>query len=279
MLPSSVLADADGVRSFYENEGWKADEAGVFTDTKAFLDTRELSMHFTRRCITRLGKYFRAGGEYLLDAGSGPIAHPELIDYGNAFERRVCVDLSASALRTARTKLGDRGIYVQGDLTNLPIKSNSMDAVTCNHVIYQIPDASMQAAAFLELWRVLKPGGVGVVVYWWPHAPLAWRIERLVRLFNVHRQSIDEVIKEDAAHLVHKPQSRDWFEAQDWPFDYDYDVFRVVSNEFMRTHVPDDWRGGLILNTLFAMQALVPAYCGKHGIMPALILHKRAEPA
>jgi hypothetical protein len=31
----------------------------------------------------------------------------------------------------------------------------------------------------MELWRVLKPGGVGVIVYWWSEAPLAWRIEKL----------------------------------------------------------------------------------------------------
>lgn len=34
----------------------------------------------------------------------------------------------------------------------------------CYHVIYQLPP-ELQAKAFSEIWRVLKPGGVAVVVY------------------------------------------------------------------------------------------------------------------
>ena len=124
----------------------------------------EVPLSFSRKCIRRLNTHFQRGGRFLLDAGSGPIAHEEYLEFGTNFERRVCVDLSAEALRVARSKLGARGVYLQADLTNLPIQTGSIDAVTCNHVIYQIPE-NQQAAVFKELWRVLKPGGVAVIVY------------------------------------------------------------------------------------------------------------------
>ncbi len=112
---------------------------GVFGDTRAFVDTREVPLAFSRKCIRRLNTHFQRGGRFLLDAGSGPIAHDEYLECGTHFERRVCVDLSAEALQVARSKLGERGVYLQADLTSLPIQTGSVDAVTCNHVIYQIP--------------------------------------------------------------------------------------------------------------------------------------------
>jgi uncharacterized protein YbaR (Trm112 family) len=143
-------SQASATRSFYEKEGWKRASDGVFGDTRAFVDTREVPLSFSRKCIRRLNTHFQRGGRFLLDAGSGPIVHDEYLEFGTHFERRVCVDLSADALRVAHSKLGAHGVYLEADLTNLPIQTESIDAVTCNHVIYQIPE-DQQAAAFKEL--------------------------------------------------------------------------------------------------------------------------------
>jgi SAM-dependent methyltransferase len=277
--PTAGTVDEDpaqSIRDFYQTIGWQQDENGLFTDTKAFVDTRAVSVDFCGKCITRLGKYFRKGGQYLLDAGSGPIPQDELLSYGDRFERRICVDLSVQALSAARSKIGDRGVYLQGDLTNLPIKTGSIDALTCNHVIYQIP-AESQAAAFRELWRVLKPGGVGVIVYWWPETPLAWRIERLVRLFGgKNGKHVQEAPKEvePLPNLYHHPRSLSWFQMQHWPSRYEIDTFRVINNAFLRKYVSDDWRGRALLNALYALQVIAPGYCGKYGVMPAIIIRK-----
>jgi SAM-dependent methyltransferase len=260
-------------RDFYETVGWERDEQGLYTDTKAFLDTRPTSLNFTRQCIRRLNKYFRKGGAYLLDAGSGPIAHDELLSYGERFDKRVCLDLSGPALLEARRKLGDRGIYVQGDLTNLPLKTDSMDAVLCYHVIYQIPPDA-QAQAFRELWRVLKPGGVAVIVYWWEDHKLSWRLERAARsLFGDLREK--QADKADAANdpnINHHPLSRSWFEAQPWPFRYRLDTFRIVDNYFLRNYVPG--RGATFLGGLMALQTLAPGFCGRNGVMPTIVVRK-----
>jgi SAM-dependent methyltransferase len=266
-----ALDPSRSVSAFYESEGWEQDEHGQYKDTKAYVDTRATSLTFTRRCIDRLGRRFKRGGRYILDAGSGAIPHNELLNYGAKFEHRVCVDLSAPALWAAQQKVGERGVYVQGDLTNLPIQSGTMDAVTCNHVIYLIP-AEQQKDAFLELWRVLKPGGVAVIVYWWPYAPLAVRMEKIANRFidpGAAEAALDPFPK-----MYHYYHSRSWFESQDWPFRYEFDIYRIVDNGFLRNYVADDWRGALFLNGLFALQSAAPGFCGRHGVMPAIIIHK-----
>jgi SAM-dependent methyltransferase len=271
-LDSRTHASATG--AFYEEEGWKRDSDGVFGDTRAFVDTRNVPLAFSRKCIRRLGTHFQRGGQYLLDAGSGPIAHEEYLEWGAHFERRVCVDLSAEALKVARSKLGERGVYLQADLTSLPIQSGSVDAVTCNHVIYQIPE-DQQAAVFKELWRVLKPGGIAVIVYWWRDTPLQWRLERLARMV-VRPGASNETDKPStvASTPSHFPHSLQWFETQDWPFRYEIEPFRVIGNPFMRAYVSDDWAGKLFLGGVYALQQIAPSYCGRYGQMPAIILRK-----
>lgn len=260
-------------RNFYEREGWQRDSEGAFGDTKAFVDAREVPIAFSRKCLRRLNKHFDRGGQYLLDAGSGPIAHDELLQFGARFDRRVCVDLSAAALAMARDKLGDRGVFLQADLTNLPLQSETIDAVTCNHVIYQIPPEK-QEAVFNELWRVLTPGGVAVIIYWWRDTPLQWRLERLARMFS--KPGINEVSAPTPTLAApnHFVQSLQWFETRPWHFRYKIEPFRVIGNAFMRSHVSNDWKGKLFLDAIFALQQIAPTYCGRYGQMPVIILRK-----
>jgi len=271
LMPSSA-GGADQVQEFYDDKGWAQSSAGVFGDTETFVDTRRAPFAFTKRCMRRLQRHFRRGGKYLLDAGSGPIPHEELARYGEHFAKRVCVDLSVSALRVARAKLGDRGVYVQGDLTRLPLQDDCMDAVTCNHVIYQIPDPEAQAKAFREIWRVLKPGGIAVVVYWWSHAPLEWRLGKIARLLG--RPTPIRVSAADGPQPVHAPQSVEWFETQRWPFHFRYESYRAITNKFMREHLHDDWRGRVFLDGVFALQTLAPTMCGRDGAIPAILIFK-----
>lgn len=274
----NFLTEANAVHDFYEEEGWSQDEDGQFGDTKVFTDMRPTPLAFTQRCMRRIGTYFARGGHYILDAGSGPIAHPEMLDYSARFEKRVCVDLSARGLGAARAKLGDRGVYLQGDLTRLPLKDNSMDAVTCNHVLYQLP-AESQPAAFRELWRVLRPGGIAVVVYWWPESQLAWRLEKVLKRLPRPRRVQEEQNAASRGPVripSHNPLSVEWFEAQRWPFAYTIESFRAVDNVFMRKYVGDDWVGKTFLSALYAFQQAFPVYSGRHGAMPAIIIRKTA---
>lgn len=48
---------------------------------------------------------------------------------------------------------------VKADICNLPFNDNSYDVILCNHVLEHIPD---DTKAMQELYRVLKPGGMGI---------------------------------------------------------------------------------------------------------------------
>ncbi|AMA48282.1 MULTISPECIES: class I SAM-dependent methyltransferase [Flavobacterium] len=48
---------------------------------------------------------------------------------------------------------------VKADICNLPFEDNSYDIIFCNHVLEHIPD---DTKAMQELYRVLKPGGIGI---------------------------------------------------------------------------------------------------------------------
>ncbi|WP_298392796.1 class I SAM-dependent methyltransferase [Flavobacterium sp.] len=48
---------------------------------------------------------------------------------------------------------------VKADICNLPFEDNHYDLIFCNHVLEHIPD---DTKAMQELYRVLKPGGLGI---------------------------------------------------------------------------------------------------------------------
>jgi predicted SAM-dependent methyltransferase len=48
---------------------------------------------------------------------------------------------------------------VKADICNLPFENNEYDVILCNHVLEHIPD---DTKAMQELFRVLKPGGMGI---------------------------------------------------------------------------------------------------------------------
>ncbi|CAH8283839.1 methyltransferase family protein [Mariniflexile fucanivorans] len=48
---------------------------------------------------------------------------------------------------------------VKADICNLPFPDNTYDVILCNHVLEHIPD---DTKAMQELYRVMKPGGMGV---------------------------------------------------------------------------------------------------------------------
>lgn len=274
LLPEMV-STSSSVIEYYDQFGWEAASDGKSKESVHALDMRDAPYRYTRRCISRLAKYFRNGGAFILDLGSGAIPHQELLSYHAHFQKRVCVDLSITALKQAREKLGDRGEYVVGDAANLPFKDAVFDAVTCNHVVYQIP-ATFQRAAMLEIWRVLKPGGIAVVVYQWPWSGIQGRLARLAQTLRLKGpgEATPLASADVPSRAPDEPQPRGWFERQEWPFKYTYDCFRLVDNGFMKRYVPDGWIGRSFLTLLYLVQCVMPGASGRWGALPVFVLRK-----
>ncbi len=100
-------------------------------------------------------------GEVVLDLGSGAgfdcfLAAKQVGDKG----RVIGVDMTPEMLEKAREnarKAGVRNVEFRlGEIENLPVADNSVDAVISNCVINLAPD---KTRVFAEAYRALKPGG------------------------------------------------------------------------------------------------------------------------
>lgn len=100
-------------------------------------------------------------GNTVLDLGSGAgndcfIARAEAGEDG----RVIGVDFTPEMIMKARTNaeaLGYSNVeFRQGDIEALPVSSDMVDVVVSNCVLNLVPD---KAAAFAQMFRVLKPGG------------------------------------------------------------------------------------------------------------------------
>ncbi|MGA8617570.1 MAG: class I SAM-dependent methyltransferase, partial [Candidatus Sulfotelmatobacter sp.] len=163
------------VKDWYDQFGWQTDKTGLCLDALAFGDLRPVSQEYGHKTQLRPLKYLQQGGKYILDVASGAIPQPEYLEYSEPFEKRICIDLSFVALQQARKKLGSKGIYILGDITNLPLRDDICDAVISLHTIYHVP-ADEQSFALREIYRVLKPGNRALVIYNWGDHSLLMRL-------------------------------------------------------------------------------------------------------
>ena len=158
------------VRQFYDEIGWSQVEDGVYQNAR-YEDLRPVSREYIHRCHLRVNRHLARSGNYLLDAGSGPIQYPEYLTYSEGYRYRVCADMSVTALVEARKKIGDHGLFVLADIANLPFKRDAFDSVVTLHTIHHLPLPEHEAA-YLGLRRVLATGGSAVVVNGWSRSPL-----------------------------------------------------------------------------------------------------------
>jgi ubiquinone/menaquinone biosynthesis C-methylase UbiE len=167
------------VRQFYDQVGWQTVSDGTYQNAR-YEDLRPVSREYIHRCHLRVKRFLRPEGRYLLDAGSGPVQYPEYLTYSAGYRYRVCVDISMVALQEARRRIGDHGLFVVADVANLPFVTEPFDGVVSLHTLHHLP-LEEQGKAYLELFRVLKPGCSAVVVNGWTDSPLMRRLNWLVR--------------------------------------------------------------------------------------------------
>ncbi|TGL75469.1 class I SAM-dependent methyltransferase [Leptospira yasudae] len=267
----SSSEDSDIVERYYEEFGWKNvnDTQLEFNDSFVFEDLRKVTINYFEKCHKRLSKYLGKGGKYFLDAASGPIQYKEYLEYSANYEYRVCLDFSPRALMQVKKKLGNKAICIVGDLTNVPIQSNVVDSFVSLHTIYHIPEA-LQKIAFEELFRVLKFGEVGAVVYSWANPALPndlisfaeWNKEKLWfrLLFNSIKSDLFVVqrlnAKANMPSLYFFPHSYEWFMAQSWSFKFSIFVWRALSVEVLEQYIPDGILGKFYLRILYLFERL-----------------------
>jgi ubiquinone/menaquinone biosynthesis C-methylase UbiE len=283
------------VREFYDQIGWAQVGDGLYQNAR-YEDLRPVAQEYIHKCHLRVNRYLDPRGDLLLDAGSGPVQWPEYLTYSVKYRYRVCADLSFTALKEARQRLGDRGLYVVMDIANLPFKPDAFDGIVSLHTIHHLP-AQDHKKAYAELLRGLKQGHRAVVVNGWSNPPLMRAADRLANLFKrlvmpFGRRQAEEASESaplsDAANIpegtvkldeptgtyVHKSDTAWLREQLKDVTPIEIFVWRSVSTRFIRTYVREKAGGKLLLRFIYWLEERFPRYFGENGQYPIISFKK-----
>jgi len=290
------MSDADikqQVQDFYDRVGWQQVSAGTYQNA-TYEDLRPVAREYVHRCHLRVARHLAPAGEMLLDAGSGPIQYPEYVEYSRGYQHRVCLDISSVALQEARQRIGEHGLFVVGDIANLPFKADAFDGLVSLHTIHHLP-AAEHARAYLELQRVLAHGKSGVVVNGWDLPPLTMLQNFLIRMAEtLHRKPTVPLPTGQNAGAEPSPlpcrggaggEVRGTFVRKHTPTWLKKEVgthlpveiwcWRSLSVRFMRTFIHQRLGGKFLLRLLFWLEERFPHFFGRNGQYPLIVLRKR----
>ncbi len=279
------------VREFYDEIGWSMESSGHYQNAR-YEDLRPVSAEYIHKCHMRITPYFAKGGKFLLDVGCGPIQYPEYLTYSENFSRRVCADISITALREARKRIGDKGFFVVCDAANLPFKKESMDGMVSLHTFHHL-DLTEQKKAWQETWRVLKSKTTAVVVNGWTESKMMqkWqsRVEAAEKAGHfIARLRGKETPKKktegtgakakDTGTFVRKMDA-DWIRKEladlgDGNVSIAIRCWRSVSVRWLRALIHPPY-GKAALRKLFKKEEEKSEYYGEYGQYPMIILNKQ----
>ena len=281
MRESSMSKEKQIAKEFYDTFGWYRNKYGVYKDTAAFVDMRSVLDSYRHKTHIRVKNFLRSRGEHFLDAGSGAIPHPEYLEYSSDYKWRVCVDLSQRALIEARSKLKEKGFLVLADVTKLPFRDEVFDASILAHVLYHIP-RDEQKSVVLELYRTLKSGSSCVIIYSWPTCLITKIVEfvfLVVRFFHVRapKRTNNSLNEENILPpLYFHAHDYRWFQ-ENFPDDWDLDIrcWRLVSTNFTRIFVPNNFLGELLMRVISWFETKIPHGLSRIGQYPMIIIRKK----
>ncbi|MEW6566780.1 MAG: class I SAM-dependent methyltransferase [Chloroflexota bacterium] len=277
------------VRAFYDSVGWKQVGEGLYQNAR-YEDLRPVSREYIHRCHLRVARHLPPHGRLLLDAGSGPIQYPEYLEYSRGFKRHVCLDISRRALVEARSRLGEHGSYVVGDIANLPFADGVFEGMVSLHAVHHLP-ADEHSRAFAEFYRTLRPGGKAVVVYSWGEGAPLTRVLKLpiagafaaLRLYRrLARREMPAVARPERggapqATFTHKYDYRWARQHLSWLPGLEVRVWRSASTSFLRAFIHRPLLGRQWLRLLYWFEERAPRVLGRLGQYPMFLFHKPSQ--
>lgn len=278
ILGDSLSDDKKLVKNFYDNRGWHTNEKGDYEDADIFEDLRPFSQEYVKKCHDRVSRYIHPSGTYIMDAASGALQYPDYLQYSANYKYRICVDLSFQGLQECKRKLGDKAICLLCDMTNLPVKDNAIDGFISLNTIYHIPKDE-QVKAITELYRVMMPGGKGVVVYdWYKHSPwmnIALLPFRAVEFFRHRLNRLFAGMKGKKAEKLLYFYAHDYeYFRKNLPVPFRLVCWRSISVPFMKVYAHSWLFGKQLLNRIYKMEEKDPEKCGLKGEYPMFVFEK-----
>jgi ubiquinone/menaquinone biosynthesis C-methylase UbiE len=277
------------VGNFYNKIGWQMQDDGFYQNAR-YEDLRPVAHEYIHRCHMRVKRYIKLNGQYLLDAGSGPVQYPEYVTYSENYQYRVCLDISIKALEEARHRLGEKGLYVVADVANLPFKADTFDGLVSLHTLHHIP-TEQYLQAYQGFVRVLKPGCSGVVVNAWTSPELmkrwSWminfmdRVNGILKKLGGRKEAEIDAPKAKPAKIAQPTGTYTqhitpvWLKSQlDGKVLYDIYVWRSVSVRFLRSVIQPWLAGRMWLRILYRNEERDPRYFGENGQYPLIVIRK-----
>ena len=275
------------VREFYDQVGWQK-VAGDLYQNARYEDLRPVSAEYIRRCHMRVKRRLPAAGKYLLDAGSGPVQYPEYLTYSKDHTYRVCADISIVALMEARTRVGQRGLYVVADVANLPFRQDAFDGAVSLHTLHHLQFED-QLRAYAEIHRVLAPNRTAVLVNGWTDSPLmrqtnglvrlaesigGWIARRRGRLGAETRAKNATPVSDSSGTFIRKLDAHLLHSELDGKMRIEIGVWRSVSVRWLRALVHTPTGGKLFLKLLYALEERFPRWFGEKGQYPLIVVSK-----
>ncbi len=252
----------------------------IYEDSPKWVDFRDVTQDYLRHSFARAGKYLDPGGEYFLDVGSGPIGLEEYIELSSNYTYRICVDISVNALIRAKANYSPRkGIYICGDITNIPVKESVCDAVLCQHTLYHVPK-NEQKNAVEEMHRVLKPGKRMAVVYSLFYHSWFMNISLFpVQVYRIARHFTGKVyarIFRKRPRLYFYAHSLRWFRRNfGQVYDMGFYSWRSTNKYFLKIYIHRHLWGARLLGFLKILEDRFPRFLGTFGEYPLIVIRKR----
>ena len=277
--------DKQRVFDYYNEINYKVkDSLKMYEDSHKWVDSREVSSKYVKNSFTRASRFYPKNLNYLLDIASGPIGLPEYMSLSDGYAYRICVDISINALIQAKINMenaGKKGIYICGDITNIPIQDNSIDTVLCQHTLYHVPKND-QKTGVEEMVRVAKPESKIVIIYsWFYHSWFMNLSLNFVQIYRILRHFAGKIYLKmfrSKPRLYFYPHSRRWFR-KSFAFSKDIEFYcwRSTNKFFLNLYIHKWLFGEKILNKLIQIEDKYSKFMGIFGEYSAIVITKHSE--
>ena len=175
--PKSATAIKSDIQGFWGDlyqQLYQGHESGIDTpEMDRRMESVEVLFRARRHMATEEMPLAQLAGKRVLEIGSGSGAHSAVFKHHGA--SMVSVDLTPERVMATARKLalvsGGEGRAYQADAENLPFKDGVFDIVYSNGVLHHSEDTE---ACMAEVFRVLKPGGLAVIMLYARHSAIYW---------------------------------------------------------------------------------------------------------
>jgi ubiquinone/menaquinone biosynthesis C-methylase UbiE len=266
------------VREFYDEIGWQQEDDGHYQNAR-YEDLRPVSREYIHKTRLRVMNGLIPTGKFILDAGSGPVQYDEYKVYSQGYHKRICLDISIQALREARERIGEHGLFVVGDLANLPFKKESFDGAVSMHAIHHLA-LTEHPRAYGEIHRVLAGGRTAAIVNGWSDPLISRMAEPLIGSMRklsgrTEKKKKEWMTDEDPTGTFVQKMTPQWLKREiGSKMTLEIKPWRSMSTRILRWFIRP-FGGRVFLKFIFWLEGMFPRFFAENGQYPLIVIRKK----